>query len=357
MALFAANDGTNGNELWKSDGTLAGTVLLKDINAGSASSNPNGFTSVTTFCTDGVIFGATTAANGLEPWRTGGTTLTTKLIQDIRSGATGSMSSPASFVADGLNIIFTANNGSTGSEPFILKTWIFDETAPTVTCPSGTTASADASCQSSIPDYCVLSTAADNCNVVTRAQSPAIGATASLGANPISVTITDENGNSASCSATFTVVDTTAPSVTAPAAITQNTDSGLCYATVSLGSPSTSDNCSITSTSNNAPATFPVAATTVIWTVIDGSGNSSTATQLVTISDAAIPSITAPSAVTEEADVGACFKTAPTLGSPTTGDNCGVATTASNVGPTRAVGTHTIPWTVTDIHGNSNTAT
>ena len=30
--FFAANDSTNGLELWKSDGTRSGTVMVKDIN-------------------------------------------------------------------------------------------------------------------------------------------------------------------------------------------------------------------------------------------------------------------------------------------------------------------------------------
>ena len=38
---FTANDGTNGNELWKSDGTAAGTVLVKDINPGATGSSPS----------------------------------------------------------------------------------------------------------------------------------------------------------------------------------------------------------------------------------------------------------------------------------------------------------------------------
>ena len=36
---FTAFDEINGRELWKSDGTDAGTVLVKDINAGPDNSN------------------------------------------------------------------------------------------------------------------------------------------------------------------------------------------------------------------------------------------------------------------------------------------------------------------------------
>jgi hypothetical protein len=67
--------------------------------------------------------------------------------------------------------------------------------------------------------------------------------------------------------------------------------------------------------------------------------------------------ITAPAAIAVNNDAGLCSAVVA-IGSPATGDNCGVASVTndhpSNVYP---VGTTTVTWTVTDIHGNSSTAT
>ena len=46
VVFFVANDGIHGNELWKTDGSESGTVLVKDINPGYEGSSPTHLTDV-----------------------------------------------------------------------------------------------------------------------------------------------------------------------------------------------------------------------------------------------------------------------------------------------------------------------
>jgi hypothetical protein len=133
-----------------------------------------------------------------------------------------------------------------------------------------------------------------------------------------------------------------------------NADLGQCSATnVVLGTPSTSDNCAVSTTVNNGSEPYAVGTNAVVWTVTDVHGNSALCTQQVIVVDNQAPSITCPAAVTVNADLGQCSATNVVLGTPNTGDNCGVGTTVNNGSEPYAVGTNTVVWTVTDVHGNS----
>jgi ELWxxDGT repeat protein len=79
IALFPADDGTHGIELWRSDGSADGTKLVRDIYPGISSSDPQHLASV-----GGTLFFAADDGNqGLELWRSDGTASGTKLVRDI----------------------------------------------------------------------------------------------------------------------------------------------------------------------------------------------------------------------------------------------------------------------------------
>lgn len=111
-----------GGELWKSDGTTAGTVLVKDINPGTASSSPQNLV----YCGGRLYFTANDGNSGIELWESDGTANGTKLVRDLRAGT--STSSPSNLVCcedaqGGARLYFTANDGSSGVEP-----WCYDGT-------------------------------------------------------------------------------------------------------------------------------------------------------------------------------------------------------------------------------------
>jgi ELWxxDGT repeat protein len=111
--FFTANEGTNGQELWKSDGTSAGTVLVKDINIGTSSSNPLNLTNVN----GTLFFTANEGTNGTELWKSDGTSAGTVLYQDFRPGSSGS--SPSKPIVSGLNVYLTATDANGGTQLFV----------------------------------------------------------------------------------------------------------------------------------------------------------------------------------------------------------------------------------------------
>ena len=102
---FQADDGTHGDELWRTNGTT--TTLVEDINTGSNNSNPENFAALG----DYLYFQADDGTNGYELWRTNGTEAGTTLVENIRSGGAGSY--PDYFTALGDYLYFQANDGTT----------------------------------------------------------------------------------------------------------------------------------------------------------------------------------------------------------------------------------------------------
>ncbi len=87
VAVLAANNGPQGTELWVTDGTYPGTVLLKDIYPGDYPSTPRQFTRLG----DRIVFSAEDEEHGLELWVTDGTYPGTALLKDVAPGLASSV--------------------------------------------------------------------------------------------------------------------------------------------------------------------------------------------------------------------------------------------------------------------------
>ena len=115
-----------------------------------------------------------------------------------------------------------------------------------------------------------------------------------LGANTVVWTATDGEGNSASTTQTVTVVDTTGPSITAPADIVYIAPSPVSRSALgNQGFPTVADLADLRPTvTNNNPESFGFGNTTVTWIATDSSGNASTDTQIVNVRNGTSPRTT-----------------------------------------------------------------
>jgi ELWxxDGT repeat protein len=116
--FFTAYDPESGNELWKSDGTGPGTLKVKDIRPGTAGSDAANLTAVD----NKLYFVAHDGATGRELWKSDGTPSGTQRVKDIVR-VTGS-SNPSNLVAMNGTLYFVANDAVNGYE-----LWSSDGTA------------------------------------------------------------------------------------------------------------------------------------------------------------------------------------------------------------------------------------
>lgn len=113
--LFAADDIEHGYELWATDGTEEGTVLLRDIALGLPSGNPEQITPVGSLA----YFRAESLGIGVELWVTDGTPEGTILVKDIYPEEGSSF--PDHLIAFGDMLLFMAQTPREGNELWRLR--------------------------------------------------------------------------------------------------------------------------------------------------------------------------------------------------------------------------------------------
>jgi large repetitive protein len=90
LLFFTVDDSVHGQELWRSNGTADGTMLLEDIHAATAGSRPRSLFTLA----DSLFFVANDGGSGYELWRSNGTKNGTQLVKDINPGPANAFSPP-----------------------------------------------------------------------------------------------------------------------------------------------------------------------------------------------------------------------------------------------------------------------
>jgi ELWxxDGT repeat protein len=115
--FFTVTVAASETQLWKSDGTQAGTVLVKAIDFSGAGGSAYGASDLTNV--NGVLyFVADDGVHGRELWKSDGTAAGTVLVQDINPGSGGS--TPENLTVVGGNLYFSADDGTHGRELYKL---------------------------------------------------------------------------------------------------------------------------------------------------------------------------------------------------------------------------------------------
>ena len=309
------------------------TITVQDTTAPEFTSVPADYTAE---CSDALILDDATASDNC------GTVSIEVSSETIAGDAAGNYTVVRTFTATD-----DCGNSTSATQTITVQ----DTTAPELTIPADYTAECS--------DDLIMdaASASDNCGEVTIEEVSETIAGDCAGNYTITrtFTATDDAGNSTSATQTITVQDTTAPEFTSvPADYTAE-----CSDALILDDASASDNCGTVSIEvssetidGDAAGNYTVVRT---FTATDDCGNSTSATQTITVQDTTAPELTIPADYTAECSDDLVMDAA------TASDNCGEVT-IDEVSETIAgdcAGSYTITrtFTATDDAGNSTSAT
>ncbi len=258
-------------------------------------------------------------------------------------------------------VTWTATDGSTNTDVCSYTVTVEDNEAPIAMCAAPFTIQLDANGQAFITVANIDMGSTDNCGIDTITISQTDFDCSHVGDNTITLTVTDANGNTSTCTTVVTVEDNVAPEAICAAPFTIFLDffgnASITVADIDNGS---NDACGIASMTID-PSEFTCADigdNVVTLTVTDNNGNVSTCTTIVTVEDNLPPQIVCPNDIVIDTEPGSCEATV-FFGSASAYDNCsGFIPTTQTAGPpsgsTFPIGVTTITFMATDASGNTS---
>jgi len=291
---------------------------------------------------------------------TGNVSINTSYVDNGSSDAcafTMTLSDTAFTCADaGVNAVTLTVTDASGNSSFCnSNVTVLDTLNPTAICNSPTVyLNAIGLATITVGDIDNVST--DNCAIASMTISKGSFDCSNIGANSVTLTVTDASGNGSKCTSTVTVLDTTAPDAICQDIIVYLDATG----NVTIDSTDTdngsTDNCTISTIvlSQTAFDCTHVGTNTVLVTVTDNSGNSSTCSSTVTVIDDVNPAaICKDTVVYLDATGNVSINTTYVDGGSS--DACAFTMTLSDTAFTCAdAGVNAVTLTVTDASGNSS---
>ncbi|MBX2827118.1 MAG: HYR domain-containing protein [Flavobacteriaceae bacterium] len=234
-----------------------------------------------------------------------------------------------------------------------------DTEAPIAVC-QDITIQLDANGDASITAADIDGGSTDNCGIASLAVTPSVFDCSDVGANTVTLTVTDLSGNSSTCTATVTVEDNVAPDAVCmdiDLFLDATGNASITPADVDGGS---TDACGIASLAIDITdfTCADVGPNDVTLTVTDVNGNTSSCIAVVTVIDNTPPVISCPTDVVTGTDPGLCSAMV-TFSDAIASDECGIASVVQTAGlPSGSdfpVGVNTVEFTATDVNGNTTT--
>jgi gliding motility-associated-like protein len=301
-------------------------------------------------------------------------------IVALESGCEGSMGDYTNLVnaadaCDGTNLLITQNPSfgtlisantsvtitvedlSGNIEQCVFNVVVEDQEDPVLTCPADTLVNVNAVCEYDAPDLTSVVSGLDNCSMfgdMIITQSPTVG-TLLNGADQIEVTLTDESGNSASCTIDILPNDIIAPEIECPSDEVINNGASCTFNIPDYtGLAVIIENCpDFTLVQDPAVgSTLQTGQHDVSISITDIAGNEATCTFMIEVIENVAPTITCPLNISQcDPEV--------TYSTPVATDNCAVALieqtdlsgfTSGDIFP---VGITIQTYEVTDVSGNS----
>jgi trimeric autotransporter adhesin len=285
------------------------------------------------------------------------------------SGATGLNNASSTTFNKGVStVVYTATDASGNSGTCSFTVTVNDVTPPTLVCPPNQDLNLGATCTATVPTY--TATVSDNCTgAITQTQSPAAGSTVTgAGTFPVTITATDANGVTNTCTFTVTKKDISVPTITCMGTQTINLGASCTVAAPNFTSlVAVADGCtpagSLVVTQNPAAGTTLTGAGSSVFTftVTDAANNSATCTAQVVRVDNTAPVITCPANANLYTG-NTCSATLPAY-TATASDNCTPSNAITFVQSPSAgtsittLGANTLTITATDAAGNTSSCT